>query len=993
MAWGDYDNDGYLDVIVTGDPGNLNGLGITKLYHNNGDGTFSPAPFTFAPYRSSSVAWGDYDNDGYLDLIITGLNPDGVTRIYHNLGGTNFVEVMQFPAVYDGQVSWADFDNDGKLDFAITGAGPYSQIYRNINKTNFIPLNGALPQLYYGSVGWADFDHDGNLDLLLTGMSTTSPQQFEGATVFRNDGSGHFQSSWFRQFASEPGLWIDFDNDGWPDLALQQYSYQTTYLYHNDHQGGWPLVTTLPFGPMVAADFNNDGWNDLLIGNTIFQNSGAGAWNPVLVAITNLTCVACGDFDNDGRLDIIGCDSGGSTYSTRLYRNLVTASNLPPSIPGGLNSTSTSTNVILGWAASTDDHQAGGITYNLRVGTSPGGFDVISPMSASNGFRRVVRVGNAGYMTSYNLRGLQAGKTYYWSVQAVDNSFSGSPFSPEQSFIATTLPSISTFSNQTILQDSGPLIIPFTVGDLETPANLLTVTATSSNSLLVDQTNLIITGSGTNRTLNLTTQPDQNGSTTITITVTDGNGGQSTRQFLLTVLPVSALQVVSVSSTSAVVTVPINLVAVGTENALGFSLSFDHSLLSFTGATLGSGDATASLLVNSNLIAGGQLGVALSLPVNAGFSPGTQQVALVSFAVAPVNITTVSPLVFGDQPILRQVSDIQASALSVTYSNGTVTVPFGFEGDVSPRPAGNGATTIIDWVQVGRFVAGLDTTANAGEFQKADCAPRSTLGDGLLTVADWVQAGRYAAGLDPLTLAGGPTGPVGGVPSPASLGHTKSGLGSSDRTLTILSTNAQAGQACQVSVVLNSQGDENALGFSLTFDPSVLSFTGADLGGGADGAKLNVNSNLATDGTVAMALALPVGSSFNAAPQQVLKLNFMVAASAKGSLPISFASAPVAQDVADANAASLSTAYVDGAVTIPAIVQTGNPVLTIVPNNAGNIILSWPASASGFNLEYSGDFTSTNWTSVVTAPVTNGGDITITLPMSGSQQFYRLRQP
>jgi hypothetical protein len=62
-------------------------------------------------------------------------------------------------------------------------------------------------------------------------------------------------------------------------------------------------------------------------------------------------------------------------------------------------------------------------------------------------------------------------------------------------------------------------------------------------------------------------------------------------------------------------------------------------------------------------------------------------------------------------------------------------------------------------VKIGRIVAGLDPAPTGVAFMKADCAPRSTLGSGTLTISDWVQAGRYAAGLDPLTPVGGPTGP------------------------------------------------------------------------------------------------------------------------------------------------------------------------------------------------------------------------------------------
>ncbi|MDB6065698.1 MAG: Conserved repeat domain protein [Pedosphaera sp.] len=499
----------------------------------------------------------------------------------------------------------------------------------------------------------------------------------------------------------------------------------------------------------------------------------------------------------------------------------------------------------------------------------------------------------------------------------------------------------------------------------------------------------------TNASLTLTNlQLSQAGN--YSVVVANSAGSAASANATLSINPqLSVLQVVSVNANAGVATVPIALISQGNENALGFSINFDHSVLSFVGATLGSGDAGASLLVNTNLVASGQLGVALSLPANTRFSAGTQQVTLVSFAVVPVSVATVSSITFGDHPILRQVSDSQALALAANYTNGTVTIPFGIEGDVSPRPGGDGNVTIIDWVQVGRFVAGLDTIANPGEFQKADCAPRSSLGDGLLTVADWVQAGRYAAGLDPLTSSGGPTGPPGGLPSPAKVslaGYGKLGLGSTNRTLTVVGIDAQPGSPCQVSLELNSQGDENAVGFSLTFDPTMLNFTSASLGDGAAGATLNVNTNQSGSGTIAMALALPIGSTFTTSTQQVVKLNFMVQPSAKGSSPISFASSPVVQDIADSNAESLHADYFDGLVAITTTQQIVNPMLSLT-TKAANLTISWPNSASGFSLESTGDLTSTKWTPIVTTPVTNVSDITVTVPFSGSQQFYRLRLP
>ena len=72
----------------------------------------------------------------------------------------------------------------------------------------------------------------------------------------------------------------------------------------------------------------------------------------------------------------------------------------------------------------------------------------------------------------------------------------------------------------------------------------------------------------------------------------------------------------------------------------------------------------------------------------------------------------------------------------------------GFEGDVAPRGGGNGVMDLADYVQLGRFAAGLDEASAESEFQRADCAPREALGNGSITTADYVQAGRYAAGLD-----------------------------------------------------------------------------------------------------------------------------------------------------------------------------------------------------------------------------------------------------
>ncbi len=139
------------------------------------------------------------------------------------------------------------------------------------------------------------------------------------------------------------------------------------------------------------------------------------------------------------------------------------------------------------------------------------------------------------------------------------------------------------------------------------------------------------------------------------------------------------------------------------------------------------------------------------------------------FSVTPSNNpTSTKQNVTSSTGMMVAASTGATSSNQIVFRNVDLThppAPVGHECDVSPRPNGStdGSVSIADWVQMGRFVAGLDTPNPGSEFQRADSAPRSTLGDGIITIADWVQCGRYASGLDPVTAAGGPTGPLPGI--------------------------------------------------------------------------------------------------------------------------------------------------------------------------------------------------------------------------------------
>lgn len=236
----------------------------------------------------------------------------------------------------------------------------------------------------------------------------------------------------------------------------------------------------------------------------------------------------------------------------------------------------------------------------------------------------------------------------------------------------------------------------------------------------------------------------------------------------------------------------------------------------------------------------------------------------------------------------------------------------GFEGDLMPGPNGNNSVTVSDWVKIGRLVAGLDTVINSSEFQRADSAPRMTgtnltLGDGRLTVADWTQAGRYAAGLDTLTPAGGPTQPI--VSAMARHAATDG-----SRSLKISSATAWQGGQIEVLVLLDgAQGNENSIGFSLTYDPTRLAYQGVILGRDTVGSILQVNAQ--KNGRVGLALAQATGQSLGTGTLEIAKVRFTALGSA-GVSELYLGDTPVVCELADVQAGTIPMALFSGSVQI-----------------------------------------------------------------------------
>jgi hypothetical protein len=356
-------------------------------------------------------------------------------------------------------------------------------------------------------------------------------------------------------------------------------------------------------------------------------------------------------------------------------------------------------------------------------------------------------------------------------------------------------------------------------------------------------------------------------------------------------------------SPGGTVAVPIVLDAQGDENALGFSITFDPAVLSNPTAALGSDAASATLIVNAAQAAQGRYGVLIGLPAGQAFAAGAKQVVVVTMTIASDAAAETTPVAFGDQPVVREVSNVTSVSVPANWTSGTVTIIHGYEADVAPRPNGNGSLTASDWSQCGRFVAGLDPVTAGNEFARADVAPRATLGDGRLTASDYSQCGRYVAGLDPMTPAGGPT-----APANAPLFTVMSA--NAAMRLVAATPKAMADGTVTVTITLTGQGDENAVSFSTTFDPALLTYISARLGPGVANATLFTNTRDVAVGHVGFVVGLPPGRAGAAGTRDVVVLTFAVRSGASSTAAtVGFGDDPVAQDVASVEAEPLPASF------------------------------------------------------------------------------------
>ncbi|MCX8155615.1 MAG: immunoglobulin domain-containing protein [Verrucomicrobiae bacterium] len=437
----------------------------------------------------------------------------------------------------------------------------------------------------------------------------------------------------------------------------------------------------------------------------------------------------------------------------------------------------------------------------------------------------------------------------------------------------------------------------------------------------------------------------------------------------------------------SILTVPIVLAANGTENAMQFSLTVSTSRLQLLRVEPGPSLTNATFLTNLSLLSQGRIGVAISLPSGATMPVGTQEIARLTFQSLPMAGSYTTPLSFSSSPLTQQVANAQAQVLQAEYVSGVINLmPTEYEADVAPRGAPDRLVTVVDWVQVGRFVAALDTPAAGAEFQRADCAPRSEGGNGLLTASDWVQAGRYAAGLDPLAIVSGPTNfAPPGLVRQALAGKNANGNAC---TVSVAETSLLLGKNVTVPVMLHANGTESALTFSLQFNPAQLTFVQAQaVSPAGTSAVLNQNPAQAAQGRVGMALSLQAGQTYPAGLHQVVLVSFAVRPDARGPVALSFASQPVAREVANLHAQPLTETTWAGrnlALALP------TPQISTA-TEAGQLTFRWPAGLPGVYLEATDDLVNPQWMRVNLTPEEVDGQVRLNIPADAARKFYRLR--
>ncbi len=476
LHWGDYDNDNDLDLLVVGrkmmDPTSNNTITASEIYRNDGGNVFTDIDAGIAGVYNGYATWGDFDNDNDLDVLVCGKiavgNLTTVAHVFRNDGSDVFSFMVSLDSLENGYADWGDINNDGFLDILLTGDiyisptnyNPKTILYQNDQQGGFFELATALTDISYGACDIADYDNDGDQDIFLSGVGS---QEILSELFENTNGSFVNTSQNIVGFTKGACGWADYDNDGDFDLIVAGaeggVSASATTLYKNEDNQYLPVVLqgadTLPplsFPSVDWGDYDNDGDMDILLTGQIgilatrytgiFRNDGGDVFTEVTEGLVPVRTgdARWGDYDGDGDLDIALCGTDTSNvfgeYVTRIYRNeLQAAANNPPSPPQQFTAEIIDNQVNFTWTGGYDEETPeSSLTYNIMIGSEPGSTNLASPMtSPENGFRIINHIGNAGMNHFYYLNNTNQ-QAYYWRVQTIDGAYEGSDFSEEQVF-------------------------------------------------------------------------------------------------------------------------------------------------------------------------------------------------------------------------------------------------------------------------------------------------------------------------------------------------------------------------------------------------------------------------------------------------------------------------------------------------------------------------------------------------------------------------------
>ena len=462
ISFADVNNDNFLDFFISGK--DSVDLPFTAIYLFSG-GAYrldSLRSSVFPPISEAKSAWGDYDNDGDIDLALIGRGSTELfAGIFRNEGGSFAVVTSPLIGVSGGDVDWVDIDNDGYLDLSLMGtgnSGPITQILKNRSLSSpsdpFEDVSFILPGTWHkGAMAWSDYNKDGRVDVAVVGENLSGEPTTQ---LFRNEGDGiwaEVEGTGITSLSNATGEWGDYNNDGYPDLLISGFTDTNDPflgVFRNNANDRFTRFTLGGVGGTQAnwGDLDEDGDLDVwVLGDSmgikdvslIYANIG-GSFSIEEENSSFLVDVTSGsighvDYDKDGLLDlfITGQDLGGESVF-EVYHNLYstpTPKPRTPSIPQNLSAEQKGDTLFFYWeapgSAQYPANLVEGLTYNLYVGIGPNENALSGNSSLATGFRKVIRSGNVYHETRWSLIDLPSG-LYNWGLQSVDADYEGSSF-------------------------------------------------------------------------------------------------------------------------------------------------------------------------------------------------------------------------------------------------------------------------------------------------------------------------------------------------------------------------------------------------------------------------------------------------------------------------------------------------------------------------------------------------------------------------------------